>query len=98
MQRCVKADARGDLRVRPQPPRLIITGGSGSGKSSIIKVIELQAEKYLRKAGSHPNHPRILICAPTGKAASIVDGVTLYSAFDFKFGNEYVSLGDKKRA
>lgn len=34
----------------------------------------------------------------SGKAAKIIHGVTIHSAFDFKWGNDYVPLGDKKLA
>ena len=82
----------------PTPVRLIVHGGAGVGKSAVIKVIAFHAEKILRKAGDHPNKPRVLICAFTGKAASLIDGQTLHSTFDFKFGNEHKTLSDRKRA
>jgi len=60
--------ARGTFKVTPI--RLIIHGGSGSGKSSTIRAISLHAEEVLRKQGDHPHHPKVLLAAPTGKAAS----------------------------
>ena len=45
---------------------------SGVGKSALIKAITIQSEKVLRKSGDHPNHPHVLVCAPTGKAASLI--------------------------
>ena len=45
---------------------------SGVGKSALIKAITMQSEKVLRKSGDHPNHPHVLVCAPTGKAASLI--------------------------
>ena len=44
----------------------------GVGKSAVIEAISLHAEKILRKPGDHPFNPRVLVCAPTGKAASII--------------------------
>jgi hypothetical protein len=44
----------------------------GVGKSATIRAIASWAEKILRKSGDHPNRPRVLICAPTGKAASLI--------------------------
>ena len=44
----------------------------GVGKSAVIEAISIHAEKILRKSGHHPNNPRVLVCAPTGKAASII--------------------------
>ena len=79
-----------------RPLRLIITGGSGSGKSSVLRCASLHAEKILRKAGDKIGKPHVLISAPTGMAAKNVDGATLHSIFDFKFGNEHVGLSEKK--
>ena len=80
------------------PLRMIIHGGSGSGKSSVLRCSALHAQKILTKAGDKLDKPHLLICAPTGMAAKNVDGATLHSVFDFKFGNEHVSLSDKKLA
>ena len=44
----------------------------GTGKSSVIQVVSMHAERILRKAGDKPNHPRVLLLAHTGKAASII--------------------------
>ena len=44
----------------------------GVGKSAIIKAMSMHAEKILRKAGDKQNHPRVLLCAFTGKAASLI--------------------------
>ena len=44
----------------------------GSGKSATINVAAMHAERILRKAGHAPNHPRVLLTAHTGKAASLI--------------------------
>ena len=80
-----------------QPPLLIIQGGAGAGKSLLIKTIGQWFEKNLRQAGDDPDKPYVLITAFTGCAATNVDGMTLNSAFNFHFGNEFLSLGDKTR-
>ena len=59
-------------QIKIKPVRLILHGGAGVGKSKTIKAMALQAEKALRKAGHHPNHPRVLLAAFTGKAASLI--------------------------
>ena len=79
----------------PPPIRLIIHGGAGAGKSTVIRAISKWAEKILRKAGDHPNKPRILLAAPTGMAASLIGGTTLHSAFRFNFGDALQALSDK---
>ena len=42
------------------------------GKSATIRAISTQAENILRNAGDEPNHPRVLLCAFTGKAANLI--------------------------
>ena len=64
--------ARKNITERPQPIRILVLGGAGVGKSRTIKVVAVTAEDILREAGSHPNKPRVLILAPTGKAATII--------------------------
>ena len=63
---------RNQLEVTIPGLLAIIHGGAGVGKSFTIRAISLWAEKLLRKPGHNPNYPRVLICAPTGKAASII--------------------------
>ena len=54
--------------------------------------------KILRQPGDHPHKPLVLLCAFTGKAASLVNGQTIHTSFDFKFGTAHLPLSDKKRA
>ena len=54
-------------------------------------------EKILRQSGDDPEKPYVLVTAFTGTAAANIDGMTLHSAFNFNFGNEFLSLGDKTR-
>lgn len=63
----------------------------------MIKVTAQLIEKYLRREGDNPDYPRCCVVAPTGAAASIVDGDTLHHAFNFQFGNEYFSYPDRLR-
>ena len=81
----------------PRPPRIIVQGGAGSGKSTVISTLVQWMEKIFRKEGDNPEHPYILVCAPTGTAAAVVHGQTLHHSFSFNFGNEYMSLSDKAR-
>ena len=78
-------------------PLLIVQGGAGSGKSTVIDAMGQQMEKVLRTPGDNPNHPYILKVAFTGTAAANIRGQTMHSAFSFNFGNDFFSLGDKKR-
>ena len=47
-------------------------GGGGVGKSFLIKVVSRHIDKLLTKVGDNPNKPKILLLAPTGKAASLI--------------------------
>ena len=82
----------------PQAPLILIHGSGGTGKSKLINVICAFGEYYFRKIhpGS-PDKPVIIKTAPTGKAASNIDGFTLHSTFNFKFGNDFSSLNDQAR-
>ena len=78
--------------------RLIVHGGAGVGKSATINAISKHAERILRRQGTSHNHPRIILCAFTARAANLIGGVTVHSAFGFQFGNSNVPLSDKKLA
>ena len=92
--------ARSNIALQTKQLLLLIHGGAGVGKSKLIEVMSCWIEKTLCKAGNHPGKPRVLIMAATGKAASIVNGVTIHQAFDFKWTNtqKYDPLSDKKLA
>ena len=82
---------------KPKPPLIKVQGEAGSGKSTLIYVIEQWMERILRQSGDDPCQPYIIKAAFTGAAACIISGQTLHSAFSFKFGNEKNSLTDKDR-
>ena len=42
------------------------------GKSAVIEVCSMHAENILREKGDKPHHPRVLLLAHTGKAASLI--------------------------
>ena len=64
-------------RDSPHRMGLIVHGGGGVGKSQTTKVCAQWAEQILRRAGGDQNKPRILLMAPTGMAASVIDGMTI---------------------
>ena len=73
---------------KPRPPLLKVHGGAGCGKSKLINDIAQWSEYWLRTSSDrHPDHPYVVKVAPTGKAASLIGGLTLHSAFNFNFGN-----------
>ena len=91
----VKAKKNRDMIVNP--PLLVVQGGAGTGKSTVIDILTQQIEKILRTSGDNPDNPYIIKTAFTGTAAANIKGQTLHNAFSFSFGNEFFSLGDKAR-
>lgn len=60
-----------------------MSGGAGVGKSVLLKALYQALIKfYSRKAGENPDDCSVLVCAPTGKAAYNVGGLTIHSAFN----------------
>ena len=81
----------------PKAPLVIVQGGAGTGKSTVIDAMSQHIEKVLRKEGDDPNNPYLIKAAFTGTAAANIKGQTMHNAFSFNFGNEFLSLGDKAR-
>ena len=44
----------------------------GVGKSATIRALAQQTEKILRTVEDNPNHPRVILCAHTGKASNLI--------------------------
>ena len=82
----------------PELPLLLVHGGAGSGKSTLIHAILVWTESILRTSDNrHPDYPLIIRNAPTGRAASNISGLTIHSSFNLRFGNIFNSLPDKQR-
>ena len=81
----------------PCAPIMMIHGGAGSGKSTVINVMCQYIQHILRKEGDDPDCPYVLLSAFTGGAASNINGQTLHTLFSFNFGAGYQSLSDKNR-
>ena len=73
----------------------MVHGGAGSGKSTVIDGLTKWIQHILMKSGDDLQYPYIVKAGPTGAAASIIDGQTLHSLFNFNFGNQFFSLSDK---
>ena len=95
--------ARGNIKSlkpknrRPIPPTVMVHGGAGSGKSTVINVLAKWVHHILQRPGDDPDCPYIVISAFTGSAACNVNGQTLHSVFSFNFGSEFLTLSDKIR-
>ena len=59
---------------RPCPPQLMIHGGAGSGKSTVIITAAKWAHHILQSPGDDPDCPYVAISAYTGAAACNVSG------------------------
>ena len=81
----------------PIPSNVIVLGGAGSGKSTVINILKQWIHIILKKVGDDPDWPYVTVTAPTGTAASNIRGQTLHSALGFNFENKHYSLSDKKR-
>ena len=97
----VKARTNLDLTVAQL--LLIIHGGAGVGKSRTIMAMSQWADKILLKLDDNSVKPRVLICAFTGKAASLVNGITVHTAFGFvpdkkKVDKKHKPLSEKRLA
>ena len=82
---------------KPEAPLLVIHGGAGSGKSTLIKAVSKWVDKILTTNDNKDlNNPFVIRCAPTGMAAHNIDGLTLCSAFHFKFDNDHHSYANEE--
>ena len=89
--------ARNHENELPEAPCVIILGGAGSGKSTVINCLIQWVHKNLQKPGDEPQTPYILPTATTGAASVIIEGMTLHTGVGLDFSNKHNSLSDKKR-
>ncbi len=83
-----------------KPLQVFITGGAGVGKSMVLRCIYQGLLRLLaKKEGQNPEAPRIIIAAPTGKAAYLVEGNTIHSLLKIlpSRGNDYIPLADEHK-
>ena len=81
----------------PKAPLLMVHGGAGAGKSTVIKVVAQWTQKIIQKEGDDADCPCVIKTAFTGTAASNIEGQTLHASFGFAFDNKHYSLTDKSR-
>ena len=59
-----------------------LAGGAGVGKRVVVRLLfQAITRWYNREPGTDPERTSVLLCAPTGKAAHNINGVTLHHAF-----------------
>ena len=81
----------------PRGPFVMVSGGAGAGKSTVINVVAQWVQKIVQKEGDNPEQPCVVKTAFTGCAASNIEGYTLHGSFGFSFSNKHFSLNDKSR-
>ena len=81
----------------PRAPLLMVHGGAGSGKSTLINTINQLFHQMMLRDGDDLDCPYVLLSAFTGTAAANIEGQTLHTLFSFNFGTGYLSLSDKNR-
>merc|ERR1711942_344274 len=81
----------------PRAPLLLVHGGAGSGKSTLINVIAQSVHQMMLRDGDDLDCPYVLLSAFTGTAAANIEGQTVHTLFSFNFGADFMSLSDKKR-
>lgn len=69
------------------PFNIYLAGSAGVGKSTVIDAVFNVVNHYFSKTpGNNPDTLKVLLCAPSGKAAFLIGGVTLHTAFALPFG------------
>ena len=72
--KCVKTDMK--------PFHIFLTGGAGVGKTAVITAIyQMLIRYYNKETGETPDDVKVLLGAPTGKAAFLIHGYTLHNLF-----------------
>jgi len=84
--------ARRTNTALPEAPMILIHGGAGSGKSTLIDSIFQTLHHLFQKEGDDPDCPYILLSAFTGTAAANIKGQTLHTLFSFNFGANYITM------
>ena len=70
------------FKTENTPFNIFISGSAGVGKSTVINFIYQRLNIYFNFIpGNQLDRLKILLCALSGKAAFLIDGVTLHMAF-----------------
>lgn len=80
-QKCFFYYILNTTKTNDEPYYVFLSGGAGVGKSHVLKVIYQALLRYFDTAGENPDEIKVVIGAPTGKAAYNIKGNTLHSIF-----------------
>ncbi|XP_042609822.1 uncharacterized protein LOC122142829 [Cyprinus carpio] len=67
------------LGQNPEPFRLFLTGGAGTGKSHLIKAIQYESCRLLSQLSDNPDDITVLLTASTGVASFGIGGGTIHN-------------------
>jgi hypothetical protein len=86
----------------PEQILLVVSGGAGSGKSTLIECLEIWVNYILSglesgESGHTTDQPLLIKCAFTGAAADNIGGNTLTRTFGLSYDGKHTSLGDRER-
>ncbi|XP_065109326.2 uncharacterized protein [Paramisgurnus dabryanus] len=86
------------LGQNPDPFRLFISGGAGTGKSHLIKAIHYESSRLLSQLSENPDDVTVLLTASTGVAAFNVGASTIHNTFSIGANVRlpYQPLSDEK--
>lgn len=89
--KCLKTDTN-------LPLKIFLSGAAGVGKSTVINAIyQLASYHFDNIRGQNPDSVKVLLTAFSGKAASIINGTTLHTAFALpvnQFGGDLTTLSN----
>uniref|UniRef100_A0A8C4ZZC5 ATP-dependent DNA helicase n=1 Tax=Gadus morhua TaxID=8049 RepID=A0A8C4ZZC5_GADMO len=82
----------------PDPFRVFISGGAGTGKSHLIKAVYYESCRLFARMSINPDDTHVLLAAPTGVAAYNINGSTIHSTFAITTTAKlpYQPLGDER--
>ena len=87
------------IRTKAEPLHVFLSGGAGCGKSVVVDCVYQNLHRHLCSSeGENPEDCRILLAAPTGKAAYNIKGVTLHQAFKINPHRSLTTQGVLKSA
>ncbi|THU97065.1 hypothetical protein K435DRAFT_608960, partial [Dendrothele bispora CBS 962.96] len=74
--------------ITHDPLRMLLTGPGGTGKTHVINAVKCVMKMY------GMDH-RIRFLAPTGKAASLIDGMTIHKGLGIKIKSKHKGKGNR---
>ena len=86
----VMLSVRYDANIDTSPPRIIVHGGGGTGKSYLIKVLSQWVHKILSSWGDISQFPKLTRFAYTGAAAYLIGKFNSYFRFRKNFDLLYM--------